>query len=101
MFSYSTEWYAISSFSLGLMGIETKLFDKKNNDKIKYSIILPPPNITAVLHLGHAWDGTIQDVMKRYKRHKGFNTLWSAGMDHAEIATQTKFESYLAEYKIS
>lgn len=81
--------------------IESKLFDKKNNDKIKYSIILPPPNITGVLHLGHAWDGTIQDVMIRYKRLKGFNTLWIAGMDHAGIATQTKFESYLAENKIS
>ncbi|MGL4616912.1 MAG: valine--tRNA ligase, partial [Mycoplasmoidaceae bacterium] len=81
--------------------IESKLFDKKNNNKPKYYIILPPPNITGVLHLGHAWDGTIQDVMIRYKRIKGFNTLWIAGMDHAGIATQTKFENYLIEKKIS
>ncbi|MGL5246342.1 MAG: valine--tRNA ligase [Mycoplasmoidaceae bacterium] len=81
--------------------IESKLFDKNNNNKPKYYIILPPPNITGILHLGHAWDGTIQDVMIRYKRLKGFNTLWIAGMDHAGIATQTKFESYLTENKIS
>ncbi|MGL5591310.1 MAG: valine--tRNA ligase [Mycoplasmoidaceae bacterium] len=81
--------------------IDSKLFDKKNNKKPNYYIILPPPNITGILHLGHAWDGTIQDVMIRYKRLKGFNTLWIAGMDHAGIATQTKFESYLLENKIS
>ncbi|MGL5640395.1 MAG: valine--tRNA ligase [Mycoplasmoidaceae bacterium] len=81
--------------------IESKLFDKKNNKKPNYYIILPPPNITGILHLGHAWDGTIQDVMIRYKKLKGFNTLWIAGMDHAGIATQTKFENYLLENKIS
>ncbi len=81
--------------------LESKIFDKKNNKKEKYTIILPPPNITGQLHLGHAWDGTIQDTMIRYKRLKGFNTLWIAGMDHAGIATQTKFESHLKDSNIS
>ena len=81
--------------------IESKLFDKKNNDKIKYSIILPPPNSTGLLHLGHALYGTNQVVMIKSKSLKGFNTLWIAGMYHAGIATQTKSESYLAEDKIS
>lgn len=55
-----------------------------------FSIILPPPNVTGVLHLGHAWDGTIQDLLIRYKRLQGFNTLFLPGMDHAGIATQVK-----------
>lgn len=55
-----------------------------------FSIILPPPNVTGLLHLGHAWDSTIQDLLIRYKRLQGFNTLFIPGMDHAGIATQVK-----------
>lgn len=61
-----------------------------NSSKPIFSIILPPPNITGLLHLGHAWDGTIQDLLIRYKRLQGFNTLFVPGMDHAGIATQVK-----------
>lgn len=60
------------------------------NDKPTFTIILPPPNVTGLLHLGHAWDGTIQDLLIRYKRLQGFNTLFIPGMDHAGIATQVK-----------
>lgn len=59
-------------------------------DKPPFTIILPPPNVTGLLHLGHAWDGTIQDLLIRYKRLQGFNTLFVPGMDHAGIATQVK-----------
>lgn len=62
-----------------------------------FSIILPPPNVTGVLHLGHAWDTSIQDTIIRFKRLQGFRTLWVPGTDHAGIATQTKFEKYLKE----
>lgn len=67
------------------------------HNKKNFSIILPPPNITGHLHLGHAWDGTIQDVIIRYKKLQGFNTCWLPGMDHAGIATQTKFDKVLKE----
>ncbi|WP_308149473.1 valine--tRNA ligase [Spiroplasma sp. AdecLV25b] len=60
------------------------------NKKPSFTIILPPPNVTGLLHLGHAWDGTIQDLLIRYKRLQGFNTLFVPGMDHAGIATQIK-----------
>lgn len=63
----------------------------------KFCIILPPPNITGKLHLGHAWDASLQDAVIRYKHLQGFNTLWISGMDHASIATQTKYEKILKE----
>ncbi len=63
----------------------------------KFSIVLPPPNITGKLHLGHAWDTSLQDAIVRYKHLQGFNTLWVSGMDHASIATQTKYEKILKE----
>ncbi|AHI53880.1 valyl-tRNA synthetase [Spiroplasma sabaudiense Ar-1343] len=62
-----------------------------------YSIVMPPPNVTGKLHLGHAWDGSIQDFLIRYKKLHGFNTLWIPGMDHAGIATQAKVEARLKE----
>ena len=55
-----------------------------------YSIVIPPPNITGQLHMGHALDNTLQDVLVRYKRMKGFSTLWVPGTDHASIATEAK-----------
>ncbi|MBE6142060.1 MAG: valine--tRNA ligase [Erysipelotrichaceae bacterium] len=64
----------------------------KAGDKSKdpFSIVIPPPNVTGKLHLGHTWDVTIQDIIIRYKKMQGFDTLWLPGMDHAGIATQAK-----------
>lgn len=58
--------------------------------KPSYSIVIPPPNITGQLHMGHALDNTLQDILARYKRMKGFSTLWLPGTDHASIATEAK-----------
>ena len=76
---------------------------KPNEDKEAkpYSIVIPPPNVTGKLHLGHAWDTTLQDMIIRQKRMQGFDTLWLPGMDHAGIATQAKVEARLAEDGIS
>ncbi|MBQ0045630.1 MAG: valine--tRNA ligase [Mycoplasma sp.] len=69
----------------------------KYSKRPNFSIVLPPPNITGKLHLGHAWDASLQDAIIRYKHLQGFNTLWVSGMDHASIATQTKYEKLLKE----
>lgn len=66
-----------------------------------YSIVIPPPNVTGKLHLGHAWDTTLQDMIIRQKRMQGFDTLWLPGMDHAGIATQAKVEERLREQGIT
>ena len=63
--------------------------------KPPFSIILPPPNITGFLHMGHALDHTIQDTLIRWKRMSGFNAMWLPGTDHAGIATQTVVEKEL------
>ena len=68
-------------------GLFTPKIDKK---KPHYSIVIPPPNITGQLHMGHALDNTLQDILIRYKRMKGFCTLWVPGTDHASIATEAK-----------
>jgi len=65
--------------------------------KEPYTIVMPPPNITGVLHMGHAMDNTLQDILIRYKRLKGFNTLWIPGVDHAAIATEAKIVAKLKE----
>ncbi len=71
---------------------EEKGYFKPSKDKTKtpYTIVIPPPNVTGKLHMGHALDDTIQDVLIRYKRMNGFNTLWVPGTDHAAIATEVK-----------
>ena len=69
--------------------------------KIPYSIMLPPPNVTGSLHLGHALDQTIQDTLIRWKRMMGFNTLWMPGTDHAGIATQMVVERELKKEKLT
>ena len=74
---------------------------KKNTDKGAYCIIMPPPNVTGRLHMGHALDIATQDVLTRFKRMKGFKALWLPGMDHAGIATQAVVEKLLAEKNIS
>ena len=62
----------------------------KNKGKESYTIVIPPPNITGQLHMGHALDNTLQDILIRYKRMSGFDTLWLPGTDHASIATEAK-----------
>lgn len=69
--------------------------------KKPYTIVIPPPNVTGKLHLGHAWDNTLQDIITRYKRLKGFDVLYLPGMDHAGIATQAKVEEKLRSENIS
>ncbi len=66
-----------------------------NNPAPAFSVVIPPPNVTGQLHMGHALDETLQDVLVRYKRMQGFNTLWVPGTDHAGIATQIKVEEQL------
>lgn len=66
-----------------------------SNDKPYFSMVAPPPNITGQLHLGHGMDSTIQDILVRYKRMKGYNTLWVPGTDHASIATEVKIVEML------
>ncbi|MBP1044092.1 valine--tRNA ligase [Vagococcus sp. BWB3-3] len=78
--------------------VEDKRFVPSEDPKAEpYSIVIPPPNVTGKLHLGHAWDTTLQDIIIRHKRMQGYDTLWLPGMDHAGIATQTKVEEKLAE----
>ncbi|MBQ6337738.1 MAG: class I tRNA ligase family protein, partial [Kiritimatiellae bacterium] len=60
-----------------------------------YSVVIPPPNVTGILHMGHALNQTIQDVLVRWRRMSGFNTLWLPGTDHAGIATQSVVEKAL------
>lgn len=76
---------------------------KAGLDKSKppFSLVIPPPNVTGKLHLGHAMDTTLEDIITRYKRMKGFDVLWLPGMDHAGIATQAKVEAKLREEGIS
>ena len=73
------------------------------NDKSKrpFAIVIPPPNVTGKLHLGHAWDTTLQDIIIRYKKLCGFDALWVPGMDHAGIATQAKVDEKLSKMGIN
>lgn len=68
-----------------------------NSEKPPYSIVIPPPNVTGVLHMGHALDGTLQDILVRYHRMSGYEALWLPGTDHAGIATQNVVEKKLRE----
>nr|WP_295971462.1 valine--tRNA ligase [uncultured Bacillus sp.] len=70
---------------------------KDDPEKKPYTIVIPPPNVTGKLHLGHAWDTTLQDILTRMKRMQGYDVLWLPGMDHAGIATQAKVEAKLRE----
>ena len=78
---------------------EEKGYFKPNMDKTKesYCIMMPPPNVTGKLHMGHALDDTIQDILIRFKRMQGFNTLWLPGSDHAAIATEVKVVAKMKE----
>ena len=72
----------------------------KDKSKVPFCVVIPPPNVTGKLHLGHAWDTTLQDIMIRYKRMDGYDALWLPGMDHAGIATQAKVDKKLKEQGI-
>ena len=77
---------------------EKGYFNAQHNDeKPGYSIVIPPPNVTGILHMGHMLDNAIQDTIIRYKRMSGFDTLWVPGTDHAGIATQNKVERMLKD----
>ncbi|AKG74171.1 valine--tRNA ligase [Salinicoccus halodurans] len=71
------------------------------SEKEPYSIVIPPPNVTGKLHLGHAWDTTLQDIITRMKRMQGYEVLYLPGMDHAGIATQAKVDARLREQGIN
>ena len=81
-------------------GLEDRLYQKwldngyfhaqVNRDKKPFTIVMPPPNITGKLHMGHALDNTMQDILTRYKRMQGYNALWVPGTDHASISTEVK-----------
>ncbi|USS85161.1 valine--tRNA ligase [Fructilactobacillus myrtifloralis] len=82
--------------------VDEGVFKPSGNQQAQpYSIVLPPPNVTGKLHLGHAWNTTLQDMLIRQKRMEGYDTLWLPGMDHAGIATQAKVEAMLREKGIS
>jgi len=76
--------------------LKGKYFEAQpESDKEPYTIVIPPPNVTGRLHLGHAWDTTLQDILIRMKRMQGYDALWLPGMDHAGIATQARVEQKL------
>jgi len=74
---------------------------RREDGKKKFSVVIPPPNVTGSLHMGHALNNTIQDVLVRWRRMQGFDTLWLPGTDHAGIATQNKVEEHLAAEGLS
>ena len=88
-------------------GIEDRLYEKwlekkyfhaePDNSKTPFTIVIPPPNITGQLHMGHALDNTMQDILIRFKRMQGYNALWQPGTDHASIATEVKIIEKLKE----
>lgn len=87
--TYYEDWCRKGYFTAG---------DKR---KEPFCIVIPPPNVTGKLHLGHAWDTTLQDIIARYKRLQGYDMLWVSGMDHAGIATQAKVDERLKKEGIS
>lgn len=81
--------------------LEKGYFTAGDKSKDPFTIVIPPPNVTGILHLGHAWDNTIQDMLMRYKHLKGYDTLYLPGMDHAGIATQAKVDARLKSQGVS
>ena len=82
--------------------VEKRYFEANNkSDKKPFTIMMPPPNITGALHMGHGMDNTLQDIIVRYKRMQGFETLWVPGVDHASIATEAKIVAKMREEGIS
>ena len=88
--SFEKKWYKYWE--------EHKLFHAEvDKTKKPFSIVMPPPNVTGQLHMGHAMDNTLQDILIRFRRMQGYNTLWMPGTDHAGIATQAKVDAALRE----
>ena len=87
--------------------IYSKWLDKKyfhaevDKSKKPFTIVMPPPNITGKLHMGHALDNTLQDILIRWKRMSGYNALWVPGTDHASISTEVKIVQKMAEEGIT
>lgn len=81
--------------------LSADLFKAGDLTKERFSIVIPPPNVTGKLHLGHAWDTTLQDIIIRYKKMDGYDALWLPGMDHAAIATEVKVVDRLKEQGIN
>ena len=82
--------------------MEKRYFEANvNSEKPTFTIMMPPPNITGVLHMGHGMDNTLQDVIVRYKRMQGFETLWVPGVDHASIATEAKIVAQMKKEGIT
>ena len=82
--------------------IEGKFFEATGDpDKQPFTVMIPPPNVTGKLHIGHAWDTTLQDIVTRMKRMQGYDVLYLPGMDHAGIATQARVEAKLREEGVS
>ena len=77
--------------------LEKKFFHSEPNEKEAYTIVIPPPNVTGVLHMGHMLNNTIQDILVRRARMKGKNACWVPGTDHASIATEAKVVKRLSE----
>lgn len=92
--SFEKKWYQYWE--------ENKLFHAEVDETKKpFSIVMPPPNVTGQLHMGHAMDNTLQDILIRFRRMQGYNTLWMPGTDHAGIATQAKVDAQLREQGVS
>lgn len=81
--------------------LENGYFKAGDMSKKPYCIVIPPPNVTGKLHIGHTWDTSLQDILARYKRLQGFDVLYLPGMDHAGIATQAKIDNLLKQQGIS
>ncbi|PXW15335.1 valyl-tRNA synthetase [Chryseobacterium sp. CBTAP 102] len=81
--------------------LENKFFHSEPNDKPPYTIVIPPPNVTGILHMGHMLNNTIQDVLVRRARMRGFNACWIPGTDHASIATEAKVVAKLKSEGVS
>ena len=77
--------------------MEHKLFHSEPDDREPYTIVIPPPNVTGILHMGHMLNNTIQDILVRRARMQGKNALWVPGTDHASIATEAKVVNKLAK----
>ena len=78
--------------------LDNKYFHAEvDHSKKPFTIVIPPPNITGKLHMGHALDETMQDILIRFKKMQGYNTLWQPGTDHASIATEVKIIEALKE----
>ena len=85
-FAIFKKWESAGAFRAGA---------NKSRDE-SFTIMIPPPNVTGALHVGHAFNNTLQDIMIRWHRMRGFDTLWQPGQDHAGIATQLQVEKQLA-----